>query len=521
MPPHNIMTSTQNGLGTSLRSPAFTLFAGQPQGLPLLFFTELWERFSYYGMRALLVLYLTKYLHFSDANAYALYGTYTALVYIGPVIGGFLADRILGPRRAAGFGGILIALGHFTLAVTNMGLGAWAIGEPGGMIYFYLALALIITGEAFFKVNISTLVGRLYEPGDKRRDAGFTLFYMGINLGALAATVLCGWLGESVGWDLGFGLAGIGMLIGLAVFFRGIRRLGPIGEAPDPARLNRPLIGSLRTETAIYLGGIVVLALALVLVQMPDVVGALLAISGVAGAIGLLAYALLAQPPEGRDRLLVVLVLAIFTVVFWALFEQAGASLTLFADRHVDRHMFGIAVDASQLQFLNPLFILLLAPFFSRFWLRLERNGQAVTTPAKFALGLALLGGGFAVLVVGSAYFGKTGVPLVWLVLLYLLHTAGELCLSPIGLSMVTKLSPPRSVGVVMGFWFFATAAGQYLAGQFSRFAAPASGGGADPIQSLHGFVNLFGILALIAFFAALLLFGASKPLADRMHGAD
>ena len=491
---------------------ALALFAGHPRGLKLLFFTELWERFSYYGMRALLVLYLTKRLGFQDAEAYALYGAYTALVYIGPVLGGVLADRILGPRRAVGFGGLLIAAGHFTLALSHLGGGGGAV--------FYLALALIIAGEAFFKVNISTLVGKLYEPGDPRRDAGFTLFYMGINLGAFAATVLCGWLGESYGWHYGFGLAGIGMLIGLTVFFTGIRNLGPIGEAPDLARLFRPLFGAVSVEAAIYLGGFVVIGAGLVLIQRPETVGALLGLVGGAGAIGLLVYALTVLAGEARERLLVVLALALFTIIFWALFEQAGSSLTLFADRNVERHVFGFDIQASQLQFLNPLFILLLAPFFSWLWPHLERRGRSITTPEKFALGLALLGAGFAVLVVASAYSAQAGrVGLVWLALAYLLHTAGELCLSPIGLSMVTKLSPRQSVGAVMGVWFLAMAAGQFLAGKFAGLASgPAEAGTA---KGLLAFAGLFGILALIAFGAALFLVALKEVLHRRMHGAD
>jgi POT family proton-dependent oligopeptide transporter len=493
-----------------------TLFAGQPRGLALLFFTELWERFSYYGMRALLILYLTKYLALPDKRATALFGAYTALVYISPLLGGFFADRLLGARRAVAFGGILIAFGHFTLALSH------AAGS--GLPLFYLALALIIAGEGFFKVNISTLVGTLYGPGDKRRDAGFTLFYMGINLGSFAAMILCGWLGQSVNWSYGFGLAGIGMLVGLAVFFRGLRGLGSVGHAPDEVRLVRPFIGGVTLEGVVYTGGIAVIALAFVFVQMPDIVGALLAAVGIAGVIGLAVYAIIALEKTARDRIFVIIALGLFSTIFWALTEQQGSSMSLFADRNVDRQLFGLTIDAGQLQALNPMFILLLAPVCSRLWLALERRGKGLTTPAKFSLGLALAGAGFAIMVVGAAYTGRMGqLALIWFVLGYLLQTAGEMSLSPIGLSMVTKLCPREMVGAVMGFWFLTIAGGEYLAGKFAGFASvtPGADGSIDRVASLHVYVNLFGSLAALGFLAALLLLGLKDILAKRMHGAD
>jgi proton-dependent oligopeptide transporter, POT family len=492
------------------------LFAEHPRPLPLLFFTEMWERFSYYGMRALLILYLTEYLAVPDASATAIYGGYTALVYIGPVLGGFLADRVLGARRAVAFGGILIALGHFTLAMSHLtGSGLWL---------FYLALALIIAGTAFFKGNVSTLVGTLYEPGDKRRDAGFTLFYMGINIGAFAATVLCGWLGQSVGWAYGFGLAGFGMLAGLAVFFRGIGQLGGAGKAPDDAGLARPVIGGISLEWAIYIGGIAVIALALGLVQRPDVVGGLLSVMGIASAIGLVAYAVISLKPDERDRVFVIIALAFFTILFLALFEQQGSSMNLLAERNIDRRLFGIDINAAQYQSLNPFFILVLAPILSRLWPYLERKGAGLSTPSKFALSLALMGASFAVLVMGAAYTGQMGmVPMIWLVLAYFLQTTAELCLMPIGLSMVTKLSPKGLVSLMMGLWLLAWAGGEYLAGKFAGLASvtAAADGSIDRVASLHAYSGLFGILAALGFLAALLLVGLRGILASRMHGAD
>jgi POT family proton-dependent oligopeptide transporter len=526
------MVEPQPEAAVPARISPFALFAPHPKGLTLLFFTELWERFSFYGMRALLILYLTKYLSFPDQDANAIYGAYTALVYIGPVLGGLLADRILGPRRAVAFGGILIALGHFTLAiggpaaitVADPSFGTMVLRDERALQLFYLALGLIITGEAFFKPNISTLVGKLYGPGDPRRDAGFTLFYMGINLGAFAATLLCGYLAERWGWGYGFGAAGIGMLIALATFLRGLPALGNIGDAPDTARLRKRVVGPIDTELSLYIGGVLAVGLAMALVQRSPVVSVLLGIVGAAGVGALVAYAIFKQDREGRDRLFVALGLSAFAVIFIALFEQAGSSLNLFTDRNVDRHIFGATIATAQFQSVNPFFILLLAPLFSRLWPALEMRGVHVSVPAKFAAGLALVGAGFAGLVIAAAYGGRTGeIACIWLILAYLLHTAGELCLQPIGLSMITKLSPREILGFTMGIWFLATAAGQKVAAGFASLASvPVSPDGHfDRVASLHTYTNLFGILAVIAFLAALLLFGIRAMLHQRMHGVD
>lgn len=514
------------------------LFAPHPPALKLLFFTELWERFSYYGMRALLVLYLTKVFGFADNEAYAIYGGYTALVYIGPLLGGLLADRILGAKRAVAFGGILIALGHFTLAMSGLAgggdapvhaladpsFGTLIVRDQNVMRLFYLALALIVVGEAFFKANISTLVGKLYEAGDERRDAGFTLFYMGINIGAAAATLLCGYLADRWGWGYGFGAAGFGMLLGLVVFFRGLRGLGNLGEAPQPQRLSEAFVGSLSKENAIYAGGLVLIGLAFALVQFPQLVGVLLSVIGLGAVVALIVYAMANLSAQARDRLLVALALSGFAAVFFALFEQAGSSLNLFAERNIDRTVFGIRLSTAQFQSLNPLFIMMLAPIFSRLWPALAKRGTIISTPAKFALGLALLGAGFAVLVLAGAYSGRSGaIGAIWLVLAYFLHTAGELALSPIGLSMITKLASQQLVGFAMGVWFLALAGGQYLAAQLAKLAKiPVEADGHfDRLQSLHAFINLFGLLAAIAFLAALLLVGFRGILHQRMHGAD
>lgn len=507
-------------------------FAGHPRGLGVLFFTELWERFSFYGMRALLIFYLTKHFLFSDREAYAIYGAYTALVYIGPLVGGFIADRYLGARRAVALGAVLLALGHFTMALEGApavvledpALGHLVVRDGAMLQVLYLALALIIGGEAFLKPNISTLVGRLYAPNDRRRDAGFTLFYLGINVGAFAATLACGYLGETYGWRYGFGLAGVGMLIGLVVFLRGMRDLSAVGEAPEPAFLRRPIFGPLSGAGALYATSVPLVAAAFGLIQFPHIVGGSLALLCAAAGGGLATYAIVRCAPEARDRLLVALVLMMFAVVFFALFEQAGSSLNLFTDRSVDRHVLGFEIKASQIQSTNPLLIILLAPLFVWLWTNLGARGREPSTPQKFALGLIQIGLGFATLVLGAHLAGDDGrVALVWLLLSYLLQTTGELSLSPIGLSMVTKLSPTAIVGLAMGIWFLATAAAQFLAAAFASNASleVAPDGTFNAATALARYADLFGTLALIALAAGFVLFALAPMLRRRMHGAD
>src|SRR5450755_4660477 len=410
----------------------------------------MWERFSFYGMRALLVLYLTKSFLFGDKAAYAIYGSYTALVYTTPVLGGLIADRLLGYRKAVVLGGVLMALGHFAMAVQNLQV-------------FYFALALLICGNGFFKPNISSIVGRLYGPEDPRRDSAFTTFYMGINLGGLLSPILCGYLGERFGWHWGFGLAGVGMLVGLFVFLRAQKLLEGVADPPDNAALERPIAPGVSAETAIYLGTFAALFAAWQLMQHGALLGSLLIVFGVVVLLGLLVFMFRLPDKVERDRLGVALVLTLFSVVFWAFFEQTGTSLSLFTDRNVNRTLFGLTIKASQFQSVNPLFILIFAPLFSALWLYLARHQREPSTPLKFGLGIVQLGLGFVALYVGAAASRATGiVPMFWLVLGYFLHSTGELCLSPIGLSMITKLSPKRITGIMMGIWFLSSAYAQY-----------------------------------------------------------
>ena len=422
-----------------------------PPGLYLLFFVEMWERFSYYGMRSLLVLYLISNQSWADDRAYSLYGTYTSLVYVTPLIGGWLADRLLGTQRSLVIGGMIIALGHFSLAFSGL-----------RMTLFYLGLALIIIGTGFFKPNVSTIVGQLYETHDPRRDAGFTTFYMGINLGALLGTLLCGYLGERVGWHWGFGSAGIGMVCGMIGFmiFRS-RYLAGIGDPPLP-------------KTA----------------------------RDVASHSQPLTY-------EERQRVAVLFIAAFFVILFWAAFEQAGSSMNVFALRHTNRMIGTFEVPASWFLSINPAVIILFAPLFVSFWLKLGAKGKEPHTIVKMGWGMILLGLGFGLMALGgrSADAGQFVSPL-YLVMAYLIMTWGELCFSPIGLSMVTKLAPLRFASLLMGTWFLANAAANKLAGVLATMT--------DNIGSLTAFFSIFVVSSVGAGLFLLLL----SPMLQKMtHG--
>lgn len=432
-------------------------FAGHPKGLFVLFFAEMWERFSYYGMRALLIFYLTQHWLYSDERASVIYGAYTALVYIAPVLGGYLADKYLGQRKAVLFGAVLLTIGHFLMAFEGDG----ALGQANPMInVFWGALAFIIVGSGFLKANISVIVGQLYPRTDVRRDGAYTIFYMGINVGAAVGTIIAGYLGQTYGWAYGFGAAGIGMLLGLVVFIIFKPLLMGRGESTVPDKLAAPYLG-MKFEWFLYLVGFAAVAVTWWLVQNQAIVGTIL---GVFGAI-LVAYVLWQAFKIGghdRDRIFAAIFLIIGSILFWALFEQAGSSLNLFTDRYVDR----AGVDASIFQSINPIYIILLAPLFAGLWTWLGRRGLEPSTPAKFGLALIQLGAGFLVLVFGSQAVGMEAMtPVVFIFLIYLLHTTGELCLSPVGLSAMNRLAPAHMASLIMGTWFFASATGNFVAG--------------------------------------------------------
>jgi POT family proton-dependent oligopeptide transporter len=431
-------------------------FLGHPRGLFVLFFAEMWERFSYYGMRALLIFYLTQHWLFSDERSAIIYGAYTALVYITPVLGGYLADRYLGQRKAVLYGAVLLTFGHFLMAVE----GAGGQADPTINI-FWLALSFIIVGSGFLKANISVIVGQLYPRTDVRRDGAYTIFYMGINLGAAIGTLIAGYLGQVYGWRYGFGAAGVGMLLGLIVFIWGKPYLMGRGEAPDAARLQSRVAG-LKLEWLLYLVGIAAVVGIWGLIQFQAVVGSLLAVFGIILVAYVVIYAVAKLAREDRDRIFAALFLIFGSILFWALFEQAGSSLNLFTDRYVDR----AGVPASLFQSINPIYIILLGPLFAWLWTTLGRRGLEPSAPAKFGLGMVQLGAGFLVLVAGAYAAGLgNATPVLFIFLIYFLHTTGELCLSPVGLSAMNRLAPMHMASLIMGTWFFASATGNFAAG--------------------------------------------------------
>lgn len=560
------------------------MLRNHPKGLIILFFAEMWERFSYYGMRGLLIFYLTQHFLFNDATASETYGSYTSLVYLLPLIGGIIADRWLGTRKAIAFGALLLVAGHGLMAyegrpatetltyqgttyeIVSEGRGdAREVGimidgeryefgpaEDGGIAIrdlpadsglpavmeaedyvmqqdrdqnglnaFYLAVSLIIMGVAFLKPNISSIVGQLYTQGDPRRDSGFTLYYYGINLGAFWAAVLCGYLGQTYGWNWGFGLAGAGMALGWIVFVLGKPLLQGNGEPPNPERLAQPILGPINREWLIYLGGILGVGVVFFLVPNNGLVGTVLAFSTIASLIAIALIILLgAKTWTQRKHMILATVLIGGAVVFWTLFEQAGTSLNLFTDRNVDLNLTaaatqflgmwwgtpaqlaeagvtpsGLWIDttltAAQTQSFNAGYILIFAPIFAALWAGLGKKNKDPNPVLKFALGLLQVGLGFLIVVWGvEAGFVNEAfrAPLFLLAVLYLLHTTGELCVSPVGLSQITKLSLPSVVSFMMAVWFLASSIAQYVGGAIAASLGTETVGGQvlDPAGALE-----------------------------------
>ena len=470
-------------------------FLGHPRGLFMLFFAEMWERFSYYGMRAILVLYLTKHFLFAEEPAYAIYGAYTSLVYITPIIGGYIADRYLGARKAVLAGGILITIGHLLIAAVEAPEGVQGRALSG----FYLALAFIIVGTGFLKANISVLVGKLYPRDDLRRDGAFSIFYMGINTGAFAGPIIVGILGETVGWPYGFGAAGIGMALGLLVFVVFRRELHGVGEPPEPARLaSRTAIG-LSIEHAIYAGTVLAIGLAWWLVGNQGAVGTLLLVAAALTVAYIVFTAVRRLPAVERDRVFAALFLIALSPLFWALFEQAGSSLNLYTDQAVNRTVLGWTIPASVFQSVNSFFIITMAPVFGALWVALARRGREPSAAFKFGIGLILVGLGFFALILGAPAQGLT--PAIFVIALYAIHSMGELCFSPIGLSSMTRLSVANMTGLMMGTWFLATAAGNFIAGLIAQ-ATGGEGAGPDRVLEVYGRIGWFamgvGVVVLV-----------------------
>ncbi|MDP3658840.1 peptide MFS transporter [Phenylobacterium sp.] len=533
------------------------LLKNHPRGLIILFFAEMWERFSYYGMRGILIFYLTQHLLFDDATANAQYGSYTSLVYLLPLLGGVLADRYLGTRKAVAFGALLLVAGHLTMAyegrpadqtlryegqsyaiaaegrmdARNVHLivggqpyaftaaegggleikglpadaalpavlpaGSYTMGKTvdrNGVNAFYLAVSLIIMGVGFLKPNISTIVGQLYPQGDPRRDSGFTLYYYGINLGAFWASILCGALGQYVGWWAGFGLAGVGMLAGFIVFVLGKKHLEGHGEPPHPGLLAKPVLGPINREWLIYLAGLVGVGGVWLLVQRNDLVGIGLIASTLISLAFVVGFLIFKCDRIERERMMLAMVLIFGAVVFFTLFEQAGTSLNLFAARNVDLG----GMTASQTQSFNAGFILIFAPVFAAAWAWLGQRGRDPDPVLKFGLALIQVGLGFMVVVWGAGMADSDyRVPLVLLGLLYLLHTTGELFLSPVGLSQITKLSVASLVSFMMAIWFLSSSIAQYVGGLIAGMAGAETVGGQvlDPAAALASSVKVFAML--------------------------
>ncbi|MDP3739328.1 MAG: peptide MFS transporter [Hyphomonadaceae bacterium] len=614
--------------------PVFTQMRKHPKGLHILFFAEMWERFSYYGMRSILIFYLTQHFLFSDSFAGSQYGAYTSLVYLVPLIGGILADKYLGTKKAIAFGALLLVGGHLMMAaegapaVQTMSVAgseyrfevdgrgderrvflpiagercelnaapdagsactitpnsngdlvfsglpansplpatiaqadyAFGVAErnPVFVGIFYLALSLIIVGVGFLKGNISAIVGQLYPQGDPRRDPGFTLYYYGINLGAFWASALCGLLGMEFGWGWGFGLAGIGMALGWLVFTR--RRLlfwtpGPpqlpddVGNPPEPEKLKAPVLFGLSRETVIYIGGILGVGVIWLMVQSPpaDILAglntfteqnlsflgldgqphvhiAILLLIGSVVVLGYIFWTMTRVTGVEAQRLGLALILVAAATVFWTLFEQAGSSLSLFADRNTQLPSDGFfTITAAQTQTFNAGFILLFAPVFAALWAWLGSRNQDPNPMLKFGLGIIQVGIGFFMLVIGAQFVDETfQVPLIFLLLLYLFHTTGELFLSPVGLSAISKLSVYKVLSTMMATWFLASAWAQYVGGIIAGLTETGTVAGAalDNEAALNSSLEVFTVLGWAGVGIGIALSIASFFLKHMAHGA-
>lgn len=469
-----------------------------PRGLMTLFFTEMWERFSYYGMRALLVLFMVDAarggMGLDDRTATAIYGLYTAAVYLLALPGGWFADRIAGAQRAVWIGGVLIALGHFTLAVP------WPQT-------FYLGLILVAVGSGTLKPNMSGIVGELYPEGGARRDAGFTIFYMGVNLGAALGPLVCGWLAKAYGWHYGFGAAGVGMVLGLVQFRLTRHWLGGAGATPGDSAPLPPgqrvlLIGSAALAVALAVCGV---AGRLRFEPVSAAHAMTYVLVGIGAVFFLRVFLRAGLTPEEKRRVGMIVVLFVASALFWAGYEQSGSSFNLFAERYTARVWLGFEIPAAWFQMIGATFIITLAPGFASLWVFLGRRGLDPSTPVKFGLGLLGLAAGFVIMAGAAAVVasGQKAWP-TWLVATYLAHTLGELCLSPVGLSSVTKLAPRPLVGQMMGAWFLATSLGNLVAGLLA--------GNFDP-NSTQQWPGIYLRVAVLPIVGGLLLVAFSKPL--------
>jgi POT family proton-dependent oligopeptide transporter len=568
--------------------PVLLQLRAHPKGLFVLFFAEMWERFSYYGMRALLVFYLTEQFLFSQKASTDQYGAYVALAYLMPLVGGILADRWLGTRKAIQFGAVLLVIGQLGLAIEGpaaqqvltyngqhynfqvqgrmsnrhvqlkvadhlydvsadkdenfaiLGLpaaaplpavlrkGTYTLSvadqNPLFLNIFYLSLSFIVMGVGYLKANISSIVGQLYPQGDPRRDPGFTLYYYGVNLGAFWAGILCGLLGQTVGWWAGFGLAGVGMAAGWIAFMTGRSWLEGKGEPPAPTVLKRPTLGPINLEWTLYLAGFIGIAIVWVLIRHNPIVGWLLLIVSLA-IVGYIVYFMIfrCQKVE-RERLGLALVLIAGSMVFWTLFEQAGTSLNLFANQNTQLAGGGFSMTAAQTQSFNPGFILLFAPVFAALWTWLGRRGRDPNPVLKFGLALIQVGAAFLLLVWSGQFANAASrVPLIFLALSYLLQTTGELCLSPVGLSEVTKLAPPVLLSTLVAVWFLSVSWADYIGAKIAGLTGAETVGGQvlDPAGALHTSLYWFGVIGWVAIGVGAVFLLANQRLKRWSHGVN
>ncbi len=488
---------------------------GHPRGLMTLFFTEMWERLSYYGMRALLVLFMTDQvmtggMGLTDRSATAIYGIYTALVYVVALPGGWIADRLLGAQRAVFTGGLIIMSGHFVLAIPSTNA-------------FFIGLLLVVAGTGLLKPNVSAIVGELYPQGDPRRDAGFSIFYMGINTGAFLGPLICGGLGqaENFGWHWGFATAGVGMLFGLIQFWMTKHHLGTAGLHPSGSG-DAVVDAQKRKKGWIAVGIGVAAVVVFVIVVMsgslhldPVLISQQSTYVIVGMAVLFFAYVLTlgGLTRDEKHRTLALIILLLGCAMFWSGFEQAGSSLTFFADRYTQLEFSWFTIPSTWFQSVNALFIIMFAPVFAWLWVALAKRNLNPSSPAKFGFGLVLLGVGFLVMVGASAIVvdGDKAMP-TWLIMTYLLHTFGELALSPVGLSVTTKLAPRRYVGQMMGMWFLASALGNLIAGQIA---------GEFDANNVAAFPGQYMDIVLTAGGAGLIMLLFSKPIKKLMRGVD
>lgn len=499
-------------------------FFGHPMGLSTLFATEMWERFSYYGMRALLVLFLTAEFAtggfgLDREQAFTIYGIFTGLVYVTPLLGGVLADKILGQRMTIYIGGLTMAVGQFMLSAAAIG----GDNLESRQFWFYAGLGVLILGNGFFKPNISTMVGDLYENNDPRKDGGFTIFYMGINLGAFLSPFVAGYLGEKISWEYGYLSAGLGMLIGVVWFLiRSEKTLGYIGMPPK-TKMDRTKLKNIEWgQIALYVAALVFGVIAFMKGWAALSEGAQDLIPKIVGAAAALYLTVsIIRGTEGKEqwaRVAVILILAFFNIFFWVGFEQAGTTFNLFAADNTDRMIGSFEIPASWFQAINAILIVILAPLFSIIWLKLDKAKLNPKTPFKFAWGMLLLAVGAAVMAVadGISNGGESMIQVspLWLTLVYLIFTMGELCISPIGLSMVTKLAPPKLVSTLMGVWMFSFAFGNFGASQMEKLSKSMEVTIGQP-------VNVFWFVSAITGVATVMLFILGPWLSKMMKGIN